>query len=43
VGRHILGWLTLSFLLVGLTLNPITVPELEDETQPVEAVQVVAE
>jgi Zn-dependent protease len=43
VGRHILGWLTLSFLLVGLTLNPIIVPELEDETQPAEPVQVVAE
>jgi Zn-dependent protease len=43
VGRHILGWLTLSFLLVGLTLNPITVPELEDEAQPAETVQVVAQ
>ncbi len=43
VGRHILGWLTLSFLLVGLTLNPITVPELEDESQSAESVQVVAE
>jgi hypothetical protein len=43
IGRHILGWLTLSFLLVGLTLNPITVPELEDENRSAESVQVVAE
>ena len=43
IGRHILGWLTLSFLLVGLTLNPITVPELEDENQPAKSVQVVTE
>ena len=43
IGRHILGWLTLSFLLVGLTLNPITVPELEDESQSAESVQVFAE
>jgi hypothetical protein len=41
IGRHILGWLTLSFLLVGLTLNPITVPELDDENQSAESVQVV--
>ena len=43
IGRHILGWLTLSFLLVGLTLNPITVPELDDENQSAESVQVVSE
>lgn len=43
VGRHILGWLTLSFLLVGLTMNPITVPEPEDDAEPAESVQVVAD
>lgn len=43
VGRHILGWLTLSFLLVGLTLNPISVPELAEEKPPAESVQVVVE
>ena len=26
-GRHVLGWLTLAFLSVGLTLNPIDVIE----------------
>ena len=43
LARHILGWFTLSFLLVGLTMNPITFPELEENNQPEEAVQVVAE
>jgi hypothetical protein len=43
LARHVLGWLTLSFLLVGLTMNPITVPELEEDNRPEETVQVVAE
>lgn len=43
LARHVLGWFTLSFLLVGLTMNPITVPELEEDNQPEESVQVVAE
>ena len=43
VPRHVLGWLTLSFLLIGLTLNPIIVPELEEENQPAESAQVAAE
>lgn len=43
VGRHILGWLTLSFLLVGLTLNPITVSEMGDETEQVESSPQIAE
>ena len=42
LARHVLGWFTLSFLLVGLTMNPITVPELEEDNQPEEAVQVAA-
>jgi Zn-dependent protease len=42
LARHILGWSTLSFLLVGLTMNPITVPELEDDNRPEEAVEVVS-
>ena len=43
LARHILGWFTLSFLLVGLTMNPITFPELEEDNSPEETVQVVAE
>lgn len=43
LARHVLGWFTLSFLLIGLTMNPITVPELEQDLQPKETVQVVAE
>lgn len=43
VGRHILGWLTMAFLLIGLTPNPISVPELEENRPPSEAVHVVAE
>jgi membrane-associated protease RseP (regulator of RpoE activity) len=43
LARHVLGWFTLSFLLVGLTMNPITVPEMEEDNSPEETVQVVAE
>jgi hypothetical protein len=32
-GRHVLGWLTLSFLLIGFTFQPIV---LDEEPQPAE-------
>ncbi|MCH2590569.1 MAG: site-2 protease family protein [Planctomycetales bacterium] len=33
-GRHVLGWLTLAFLSVGLTLNPIDVIEPANNASP---------
>lgn len=34
VGRHILGWLTLSFLIIGFTPNPITATEPPADAHP---------
>lgn len=34
LGRHLLGWITLTFLVIGLTLNPIDVIEPAGQDAP---------
>jgi Peptidase family M50 len=33
-GRILLGWLTLAFVLIGFTINPIVMPEVERRPSP---------